>query len=70
MTNFLKSLKENTVKSYKTTTLGLILLIAGIASVFYEKANWIESTSIILIGVGLIISPDTIKKKIKDDKSC
>jgi multisubunit Na+/H+ antiporter MnhG subunit len=70
MTNFLKSLKENTVKSYKTTTLGLILLIAGIASVFYEKANWIESTSIILIGIGLIISPDTIKKKIKDDKSC
>lgn len=70
MTNFLKSLKENTVKSYKTTTLGLILLIAGIASVFYEKANWMESTGIILVGLGLIISPDTIKKKIKNDKSC
>jgi protein-S-isoprenylcysteine O-methyltransferase Ste14 len=70
MTNFLKSLKENTVKSYKTTMLGLILIIAGIASVFYEKASWMESTSIILVGLGLIISPDTIKKKIKDDKSC
>jgi|LakMenE18May11ns_1017448.scaffolds.fasta_scaffold9815178_2 hypothetical protein len=70
MINFLNLIKRNIVKSYKTTTVGLILLIAGIASVFYDKATWIDSTGIILIGIGLIISPDTIKKKIDSETPC
>jgi hypothetical protein len=67
MTNFLKLIRKNITKSYKTTLLGLILVAAGIASVFYEKATWIETTTIILIGLGLIISPDSVKKKIDSE---
>lgn len=67
MISFLKSIRRNITRSYKTTLLGLILLISGIASVFYEKATWIETTTIILVGIGLIISPDSIKKKIDSD---
>jgi hypothetical protein len=64
MKNILKLLLKNIVKSYKTSLLGLLLIAGAIASIFYEKATWTEATGIILIGLGLLLSPDSIKNKI------
>jgi len=66
MTNFLKSAISNAKCGYKTTILGVVLLISAIMSIFNTEATWMEITPIVLIGVGLIISPDKIKDKINN----
>lgn len=67
MINFLKSAAKNAVKGYKTTILGCVLFVAAILSVFYDKADWSEATVIVILGLTLIISPDSFKKKIENE---
>lgn len=56
-------MKLKNVKSWKTTALGLILIIASVVSVFIKGIQW--SDAVIGIGVGLVLifSPDTILNK-------
>jgi hypothetical protein len=56
-------MKLNNIKSWKTTVLGIILIIASIVSVFVKEVQW--SDAVIGIGVGLVLlfSPDTILNK-------
>ena len=46
-------------KSWKTSFIGCILTIAGVASVFLKIANWVDSIPLIVIGVGFILSEDS-----------
>lgn len=64
MKNILNFLLKNVIKAYKTSLLGLFLIVCAVLSVLYEKADWTEVTGIILIGLGLLLSPDSIKNKI------
>jgi len=66
MTNFLKSAISNAKCGYKTTILGIIILISAIISIFMTQATWMEITPIVIIGIGLIISPDKITDKINN----
>lgn len=53
-------------KAWKTTTVGLILIIGAIATVFLGKADWTSALVGISTGVGLLFAPDTmIDKMIK-----
>ena len=53
-------------KAWKTTSVGLILIIGGIATVFLGKADWTGALVGISTGVGLLFAPDTmIDKMIK-----
>lgn len=53
-------------KSWKTTTVGLILIIGAIATVFLGKADWTGALVGISTGIGLLFAPDTmIDKMIK-----
>lgn len=70
MKNILKFLLKNVVKAYKTSLLGLFLIVSAVISVLYEKADWTEATGIILIGLGLLLSPDSIKNKIDSTTNC
>lgn len=53
-------------KAWKTTTVGLILIIGAIATVFLGKADWTGALVGISTGIGLLFAPDTmIDKMIK-----
>jgi membrane associated rhomboid family serine protease len=53
----------NNIKQWKTTTLGLVLVIASIASVFVKSVSWSDAVFGIGAGLVLIFSPDTILTK-------
>jgi hypothetical protein len=54
----MKELKEN----WKSTFVGVVIVVSGIASVFLGKSNWTEASIVIVIGVGFILSADAKKK--------
>ena len=51
------------VKDWKTTTLGVLIIIAAVATTFF-RTEWKDSIYGIAVGVMLIFSPDTIITKI------
>lgn len=53
----------NNVKQWKTTALGLVLILASIASVFVKGVQWSDAVFGIGAGLVLIFSPDTILTK-------
>ena len=53
----------NNIKQWKTTTLGLVLVIASVASVFVKSVSWSDAVFGIGAGLVLIFSPDTILTK-------
>ena len=53
-------MKIQNVKQWKTTALGLILIIASVASVFVKGLSWSDASFGIGIGLVLIFSPDLI----------
>jgi hypothetical protein len=56
------------LKAWKTTSVGLILILGGMASVFLGKADWTGALIAISTGVGLLFTPDTmIDKLTKND---
>jgi hypothetical protein len=56
------------LKAWKTTSIGIILILGGMASVFLGKADWTGALIAISTGVGLLFTPDTmIDKLTKND---
>lgn len=53
-------MKVNNIKQWKTTALGLILILASIASVFVKGLSWADASFGIGTGLVLILSPDSI----------
>ena len=53
-------MKLKNLKEWKTTTLGIILILASIVSVFVKGIQWSDASFGIGIGLVLIFSPDTI----------
>ena len=53
----------NNIKQWKTTSLGLVLIIASVASVFVKSVAWSDAVFGIGAGLVLIFSPDTILTK-------
>jgi hypothetical protein len=52
------------IKAWKTTSLGLVLIGGGFASVYFEKADWSGAIIVIGLGIGLIFSPDSLIDKL------
>ena len=48
-------------RSWKTTLLGLALIVAGIVTVFLGKASWPEAMFAVLAGGALVFSKDSDK---------
>ena len=56
---------KNLVESWKTTMVGLIVILAAIISVFtISTINWIDASVPLTIGIALMFSPDTMIDKI------
>jgi hypothetical protein len=56
-------MKIQNIKQWKTTALGLILIIASIVSVFVKGIQWSDAVFGIGAGLVLIFSPDAILSK-------
>jgi hypothetical protein len=56
-------MKVANIKQWKTTALGLVIILASIASVFVKGLSWADASFGIGIGVVLIFSPDSILSK-------
>lgn len=59
---------KNITQSWKTTLIGFIILIASASSMYYKNASWEEASTGIMLGLGFLICPDDIIKKIKVKK--
>lgn len=57
-------MKLHHYKQWKTTTLGLIIILSSIASVFVKEILWQDASIGIAVGLMLVFSPDTILDKI------
>lgn len=56
---------KNLVESWKTTMIGLIIILASIVSVFTNSTmNWTDASIPLTIGIALMFSPDTMINKI------
>jgi len=53
-------MKLKNLKAWKTTVLGIILILASILSVFVKSVSWSDASFGIGIGLVLIFSPDSI----------
>jgi hypothetical protein len=53
-------MKVRNLKAWKTTTIGIIILIASILSIFFAGLNWTEAGIGIGIGTLFLFAPDTI----------
>lgn len=53
------------LKAWKTTTIGLLLIFASIASVFFQVGTWIDTTIPVCLGIVLLFAPDNIVEIIK-----
>ena len=57
--SYFEKIKE---RSWKTTLLGIALVVAGIVTVFLGKASWPEAMFAVLAGAALVFSKDSDKK--------
>lgn len=57
-------MKIQNYKEWKTTFMGVIIIIASITSVFIKEIQWSDASFGIAIGLVLIFSPDTIIKNL------
>jgi hypothetical protein len=57
-------MKLNYYKQWKTTSLGLIIIVASITSVFVKEILWSDAIIGIAVGLMLVFSPDSILDKI------
>ena len=62
----IKTLTNNCLKSLKTTLLGLAIIALSIYSVFIKDGlTWGDASIPIIIGIALILSPDSLIKLVR-----
>ena len=60
----LSQLLSNVVKGWRTSLIGLVIIIAALVSVFTkEMITWTDAVVGISLGVGLLFAPDDAIKK-------
>jgi hypothetical protein len=58
-----KILDKIKVSNWKTTLIGWVLLLSGLASVLLKMTNWIDATPLLIIGIGFILAEDSKSDK-------
>lgn len=53
-------MKLSNIKAWKTTAIGIVILIASISSIFIAGLNWMDATIGIGVATLFLFSPDTI----------
>lgn len=60
---------ENVTKGWKTSAIGIVVIIAAISSVLVKDVSWGDACIGITMGLGLLFSPDTWLNKIFNAKN-
>lgn len=55
---------KNVTKGWKTTSVGIVVIIAAVSSVFINQIGWADASIGVTIGVGLLFAPDTFIDKL------
>jgi hypothetical protein len=55
------------LKSWKTTSAGIISVVSGVVLYFNDKTQIVESLTLVLSGVGFLFSKDYNKSDVKKD---
>lgn len=63
----MKKIKEQIVKNYITTFMGIAVMISAFVAFFLGKASMTEVGMILPVGVGLILSKDSWIGVVNDD---
>jgi hypothetical protein len=58
--------KKNIAGGWKTSVIGIIIILAAIASVFVAGVDWMGATIGIALGTAFLFFPDDIVSKLKD----
>jgi len=53
-------MKISNIKQWKTTTIGIVIMIASIVSVFVAGLNWSDATIGVCVATLFLFAPDTI----------
>jgi hypothetical protein len=59
-----QSVKDRLLKSWKTTLIGLTLIVSAIVSVFTAGTTWSDSIVPITLGLGFVLSKDEWVNKV------
>jgi hypothetical protein len=58
------SFLKNITKGWRTSVIGLVIIIAALVSVFTkESVTWVDAVVAISVGIGLLFAPDDAVKK-------
>lgn len=58
------SFLKNITKGWRTSIIGLVIIIAALVSVFTkEGVTWVDAVVAISVGIGLLFAPDDAIKK-------
>lgn len=60
---YLSVLLSNVTKGWKTSLIGLAIVVAALVSVFAKDVSWGDAIVAISVGVGLLFAPDDAIKK-------
>ena len=64
MESYIKSaLEKIKKKSWKTTLIGWLLIVSGVASVFLKVTNWLDAIPLLVIGIGFVFTEDAKNEK-------
>ena len=55
---------KNITNSWKTSIIGLVFILTSIVTVFLKITNWTDVIAVIVIGIGLLFSPDKLINKL------
>jgi hypothetical protein len=61
--NYLTQLANNVTKGWKSSLIGVAIIIAALVSVFAKDVSWVDATVAISVGIGLLFAPDDAIKK-------
>lgn len=65
METYIKLILSKVKKSsWKTTLIGLLLILSAITTVFLKITTWIDSMPLLVIGIGFLFAEDSkVEKK-------
>jgi hypothetical protein len=61
--NYLNQIAKNVTKGWKSSLIGVAIIIAALVSVFAKDVSWVDATVAISVGIGLLFAPDDAIKK-------
>jgi hypothetical protein len=60
---YLSQILSNVTTGWKSSLIGVAIIITALVSVFTKDVSWVDATVAISVGIGLLFAPDDAIKK-------